>query len=131
MKKKLFNCFFSLVFFFFYLILIFFFKTKRHSMGLIPTKESLEMASQVNASRFCRRRLPLVMVRNKMSQSIQAAVKFVEQGHVRVGPERVTDPAFLVSRKLEDYVTWTDTSAIRRQIEEYNGMVRLLIINLI
>jgi U3 small nucleolar ribonucleoprotein protein IMP3 len=95
-------------------------------MGLIPTKESLEMASKVNASRFCRRRLPLVMVRNKMSQSMQAAVKFVEQGHVRVGPECVTDPAYLVSRKLEDYITWTDTSAIKQQVEDYNGLVRLV-----
>lgn len=94
-------------------------------MGLIPTKESLEMGSQVSASRFCRRRLPLVMLRNRMAQTLQAAVKFVEQGHVRVGPERVTDPAFLVSRRLEDYITWTDTSAIRRQVQEYNGMVRI------
>ena len=92
-------------------------------MGLIPTKESLEMASNVSASRFCRRRLPLVMMRNKMAQTLQAAVKFVEQGHVRCGPERVIDPAFLVSRKLEDYITWTDTSAIRKQINEYNGLV--------
>jgi U3 small nucleolar ribonucleoprotein protein IMP3 len=96
-------------------------------MGLIPTKESLEMARNVSASRFCRRRLPLVMIRNKMAQTITAAVKFVEQGHVRVGPERVTDPAFLVSRKLEDYITWTDTSAIRKQIQEYSGLVNMLI----
>ena len=95
-------------------------------MGLIPSKESLEMASTVNASRFCRRRLPLVLVRNHMAQTLQSAVKFVEQGHVRVGPERVTDPAFLVSRNLEDYVTWTDTSAIKRQVETYNGLVRFL-----
>lgn len=95
-------------------------------MGLIPTKESLEMANNVNASRFCRRRLPLVMVRNKMAQNVQAAVKFVEQGHVRVGPERITDPAFLVSRKLEDYVTWTDTSAIKKQIQDYNGLVNYI-----
>ena len=101
----------------------FFLTFNRHNIGLIPTKESLEMAYKVNASRFCRRRLPCVMIRNKMAQNLQAAVKFVEQGHVRVGPERITDPAFLVSRKLEDYVTWTDTSAIKKQIQEYNGMV--------
>lgn len=95
-------------------------------MGLIPTKESLEMASKVNASRFCRRRVPCVMVRNKMAQTLQAAVKFVEQGHVRVGPERILDPAFLVTRKMEDYVTWTDTSAIKRQIEDYHGNVSFL-----
>ena len=43
------------------------------------------------------------MIRNKMAQTLQAAVKFVEQGHVRVGPELVTDPAYLVTRRLEDY----------------------------
>ena len=92
-------------------------------MGLIPTKESLELVSKINASRFCRRRLPLILVRNHMAQTLQAAVKFVEQGHVRVGPERVADPAYLVSRNLEDYVTWTDTSAIRNKVETYNQLV--------
>ena len=99
-------------------------------MGIVPTRESLENVSKISVSRFCRRRLPLVMVRNKMAQSLQAAVKFVEQGHVRVGPEVVTDPAFLVSRKLEDYVTWTDTSAIKRQVLDYNGLVIFLLVYL-
>ena len=57
-----------------------------------------------------------------MAQTLQAAVKFVERGHVRVGPERITDPALLVTIKLEDYVTWTDTSAIKKQIQYYNGL---------
>jgi U3 small nucleolar ribonucleoprotein protein IMP3 len=95
-------------------------------MGLIPTKESLELASKVSVSRFCRRRIPLIMLRNKMAQTLQSAVKFVEQGHVRCGPERVCDPALLVTRKLEDYVTWTDTSAIKKQIQDYNGLVSFL-----
>lgn len=92
-------------------------------MGLIPTKESLELASKVSASRFCRRRLPLILVRNHMAENLEAAIKFVEQGHVRVGPARITDPAFLVNRNLEDFVTWIDSSAIKRQVERYNGLV--------
>ena len=32
----------------------------------------------------------------------------------------MTDPAFLVTRALEDYVTWVDTSKIRRKISKYN-----------
>jgi U3 small nucleolar ribonucleoprotein protein IMP3 len=32
----------------------------------------------------------------------------------------VTDPAFLVSRTFEDYVTWVDTSKIKRTIMKYN-----------
>ena len=49
-----------------------------------------------------------------------AAVTFVEQGHVRVGPETVTDPAFLVVRAFEDLVTWVDTSKIKRTVMKYN-----------
>jgi U3 small nucleolar ribonucleoprotein protein IMP3 len=70
------------------------------------------------------------------------AVKFIEQGHVRVGPDTITDPAFLVSRyarspflhcpplkehsqrRMEDFVTWVDTSKLKRTIMAYNDEVR-------
>ena len=68
------------------------------------------------------------------------AVKFIEQGHVRVGPDTITDPAFLVtrcgrhkflldsdlscSRHMEDFVTWVDTSKLKRTIMQYNDEVR-------
>ena len=42
------------------------------------------------------------------------------QGHVRVGPQTVLDPAFLVTRPMEDFVTWVDTSKIRRKVMQYN-----------
>ena len=42
------------------------------------------------------------------------------QGHVRIGPETVTEPAFLVTRSMEDFVTWVDTSKIKRKISAYN-----------
>lgn len=58
-----------------------------------------------------------------MAESIKGATKLLEQGHVRVGPELVKDPAFLVSRTLEDFVTWVDSSKIRRHVLEYNGLV--------
>lgn len=32
----------------------------------------------------------------------------------------VTDPAFLVTRPMEDFVTWVDTSRIRRKVQQYN-----------
>lgn len=35
----------------------------------------------------------MVMVRLKMSETLREAVTFIEQGHVRVGPHAVTDPA--------------------------------------
>lgn len=57
-----------------------------------------DVEHKVTVSAFARRRLPVVMARLNMADHIQAAIKFIEQGHVRVGPEVVTDPAFLVTR---------------------------------
>lgn len=59
-----------------------------------------------------------------MSEYIKNATDLIEQGHIRVGTEVVKDPAFLVSRTLEDFVTWVDSSKIRRHVMEYNNMVR-------
>ncbi|XP_023939250.1 U3 small nucleolar ribonucleoprotein protein IMP3 [Bicyclus anynana] len=95
---------------------------KLYQMGLIPTRWDLALASNVSASSFCKRRLPVVMKRNKMSEYLKEATKLIEQGHVRVGPEVVKDPAFLVTRSLEDFVTWVDGSAIRKHVMEYNEM---------
>lgn len=58
-----------------------------------------------------------------MSEFIKNATDLIDQGHVRVGTEVVKDPAFLVSRTLEDFVTWVDSSKIRRHVMEYNNMV--------
>ena len=85
-----------------------------------------DVETKVTVSAFCRRRLAVVMCANlKMSESVSAAVKFVEQGHVRVGPDTVTDPAFLVTRHMEDFVTWVDTSKLKRTVMAYNDEVRL------
>ncbi|CAD7082544.1 unnamed protein product [Hermetia illucens] len=95
---------------------------KLFALGLIPTRWDLENANKVSASSFCRRRLPVVMVRQKLSQNIKQATELIEQGHVRVGPEMIKDPAFIVSRNLEDFVTWVDSSAIKKHVLEYNNI---------
>ena len=55
-----------------------------------------------------------------MAETLREAVTFIEQGHIRVGPEAITDPAFLVSRTMEDFITWVDSSKIKRAITKYN-----------
>jgi U3 small nucleolar ribonucleoprotein protein IMP3 len=91
-----------------------------HDMGVLPTKKSLVQTEQLATAAFCRRRLAVVMVRIKMAETVREAATFIEQGHVRVGPNTVTDPAFHVSRTLEDFVTWVDTSKIKRKVLKYN-----------
>lgn len=114
-------------------------------MGVITTKKSLVQLEKLSTASFCRRRLSVIMVRLKMSETLREACTFIEQGHVRVGPDTgeaaassartpawaracgavvlwnaalppartcphppaaVTDPAFLVTRSMEDFVTW-------------------------
>tara|TARA_B110001452_G_scaffold203381_1_gene173405 strand:+ start:200 stop:745 length:546 start_codon:yes stop_codon:yes gene_type:complete len=92
---------------------------KMYGLGLIQHKKLLH-CDQIAASTLCRRRLPVVLVRLKMAETMREAATLVEQGHIRVGPEPVTDPAYIVTRAMEDYVTWVDTSKIKRTVMKYN-----------
>ena len=92
---------------------------KLYSIGLIQHKK-ITACEKLAASTFCRRRLPVVLVRLKFAETMKEAVTLVEQGHVRVGPQTVVDPAYLVTRQMEDYVTWVDASKIKRTVMKYN-----------
>ncbi|PYH85464.1 U3 small nucleolar ribonucleo protein subunit [Aspergillus uvarum CBS 121591] len=76
---------------------------------------------EVTVSAFCRRRLGVFMARSGMVENVVAANTFIEQGHVRVGTEVVTDPAYLITRNMEDFVTWVDSSKIKRTIMTYKN----------
>ena len=89
-------------------------------MGVISTKKSLVQLEKLSTASFFRRRLSVIMVRLKMSENVREAVTFIEQGHVRVGPDTITDPSYLVTRSMEDFVTWVDTSKIKRKVLQYN-----------
>jgi U3 small nucleolar ribonucleoprotein protein IMP3 len=78
-----------------------------------------EVEKKVTVSSMARRRLSVVMTRLRMADTVQAAIKFIEQGHVRVGTEVITDPALMVTRNMEDFVTWVDSSKIKRNILKY------------
>lgn len=95
---------------------------KLHGLGIIQNKRLLA-CDAIAASTLCRRRLPVVLVRLKFAETMREAVTLVEQGHIRVGPQSITDPAYLVSRSMEDYVTWVDTSRIKRTIMKYNDQI--------
>lgn len=93
---------------------------KLYNMGAISTKKSLAQCHKLSVSSFCRRRLSYILVKLKFAEHLKEAVTYIEQGHVRVGPDTVTDPAFLVTRNMEDFVTWVDSSKIKRKVMEYN-----------
>lgn len=93
---------------------------KLYDMGVLNLDAKLsDVENKLTVSAFCRRRLAVVMCRSKMAETVSAvsgrpfydvqdtevgftihlqAAKLIEQGHVRVGPDSITDPAFLVTR---------------------------------
>ncbi|PNY01599.1 U3 small nucleolar ribonucleoprotein IMP3 [Trifolium pratense] len=89
-------------------------------MGVIPTRQSITQCERLTVSSFCRRRLSTVLVKMKFAEHLKEAVTYIEQGHVRVGPDTITDPAFLVTRNMEDFITWVDSSKIKRKVLQYN-----------
>ncbi|KAK9413107.1 putative U3 small nucleolar ribonucleoprotein IMP3 [Seiridium unicorne] len=93
---------------------------KLYDMGVLSSTSKLSAVEKdVTVSAFARRRLPVVMTRLKMAETVQAATKMIEQGHVRVGTDSITDPAYLVTRSMEDFVTWAVGSKIKRNIMKY------------
>ncbi|KAK6128830.1 hypothetical protein DH2020_037466 [Rehmannia glutinosa] len=85
---------------------------KLYNMGVIPSRKSLALCERLSAC-HCSDAA-------EVCEHLKEAVTYIEQGHIRVGPDTVTDPAFLVTRNMEDFITWVDTSKIRRKVLEYN-----------
>lgn len=96
---------------------------KLYDSGVINSKASISALMSLSVSAFCRRRLAVVMMRLNMAETLKEAITFIEQGHVRVGPETIRDPAFHVTRMTEDFITWADASKIRRKIAQFSGQV--------
>lgn len=94
---------------------------KLYDIGLINSKTSLELCEKIAVSAFCRRRLPVILTTQKYTQNLKEATSFIEQGHITIGTESVRDPNLLITRKMQDNITWTDGSKIKRKIAEYQG----------
>lgn len=97
---------------------------KLHQLGILKQNRQQgaglsAVENDVTVSAFCRRRLGVLMVRIGMVDNVTTACKFIEQSHIRVGTEVVSDPAFLVSRSMEDHIQWVDTSKIKRTVLKY------------
>ncbi|KAJ5368893.1 U3 small nucleolar ribonucleoprotein IMP3 [Penicillium cataractarum] len=99
---------------------------KLHSMGIIEKSReqggALSQVEHLTVSAICRRRLPIVMVREqKMIQYVDKAIEAVAQGHVRVGTQVVQDPATLVTRNMVDFVQWVPNSNFKLAGQNYHG----------
>ncbi|ADM11585.1 U3 small nucleolar ribonucleoprotein protein IMP3 [Encephalitozoon intestinalis ATCC 50506] len=94
---------------------------KLYSIGIIKNRKLVD-CTKVTVSSFCERRLPMVMKRIRMVPNFKDATRFVEHGHVRLGSKVVYDPSTIISKAMEDFVSWVDESKIKKKIDEFNGV---------
>lgn len=65
-------------------------------MGILQSKT--QELTRVTVDQICRRRLSFLMYKLNFAESVKLACIYISHGHVRIGPEVVTDPAYLVTR---------------------------------
>ena len=94
-----------------------------YSLGVINQRNSLELCSRVSVSGFCRRRLPVILAAAKWCENIKEGTQLVEQGHFQVGNDSIVDPNILMTRVMEDHISWNDASRIKRKIQKFKGLL--------
>ncbi|KAJ5668937.1 hypothetical protein N7462_010007 [Penicillium macrosclerotiorum] len=98
---------------------------KLYRMGILKKSReqgaALSEVEHLGVANFARRRLPNVMVAKSFIGTVTDAIRAIQTGDVRVGTEIITDPAFLVTRNMEDYINWVDTSKYRLASKQYRG----------
>lgn len=94
---------------------------KLYDLGLIEERLGLSEIDKLGVEAFCKRRLSAILVKLKMAGNHKLASDVIEHGHVRVGVTQVRDPAFLVPRALESFVTWVDSSKIKKHVQNFNA----------
>lgn len=94
---------------------------KLYHMGLIQEQLGLAEVDKIGVEAFCRRRLPTIVRDLKMAPNCKIAAETIHHGHIRVGTTQVRDPAFLVPRSSEDFVTWMPGSKIRQHVDTFNA----------
>eukprot|EP00834_Sanchytrium_tribonematis_P001874 NODE_49_length_31687_cov_0.791123.p16 type:complete len:179 gc:universal NODE_49_length_31687_cov_0.791123:24504-23968(-) len=93
---------------------------KLYALGVIHDLDGLSQVEKLSVSSLAKRRLSCVMVHLKMAERISHAHELIMQGHVRVGPSTITDPAFLVVREMEEYITWRN-GKMKTHVDNFNN----------
>ena len=55
----------------------------------------------------------------KFVENLRESETYIEQGHIMIGNEIVKDGDYLVSRRMEDHITWNDKSKIKKKIMKF------------
>ena len=59
----------------------------------------------------------------KFVETLRESETFIQHGHVMIGNDTIKDVDYLVTRKMEDHITWNDQSKIKKRIQEFKDKV--------
>ena len=98
------------------------FVDRLHKIGIIETPQ-LSECEKIKVTSICKRRLPVILVNLKFCERIREADQFVKQGHIKIGPDVITNPSTLVNKEMEDFIGWSHGSKIKQHVQKYNNQI--------
>lgn len=94
---------------------------KLYRLGVIKSTQSLDLCVKLPVSAFCRRRVTEVLKRLRFAEHSEHAENIVLQGHIRCGKDIIRETDVLITREMEDNLTWAEGSKYKRAIKEFRG----------
>ena len=65
----------------------------------------------------------VVLKTRKYVETLKESESLIRGGHIIVGNKMVKDPEMLISRNLEDYISWKEDSKIRQKIDRFKNNI--------
>mgnify|MGYP001190686890 CR=1 FL=1 len=85
---------------------------KLTSLGLLKPGSQLSNVLSISINDLLERRLQTIVFRKKLSKSMKQARQFITHYHIIVSGKKITSPSYLVSKKEEDMITFSQSSKL-------------------
>jgi small subunit ribosomal protein S4 len=85
---------------------------KLKTLGLLQTEADINAVLSLKLKDVLGRRLQTVVYKKNLAKSIRQARQFVVHGHINIGNKSVSIPSYLVRKKEEGQITFSQTSPL-------------------
>lgn len=85
---------------------------KLSNLGLLKPEAQLSDVLGITIENLLDRRLQTIIFKKKLTKSINQSRQFIAHQHVTVAGKKITSPSYLVSKKEEDMITFSQSSKL-------------------
>lgn len=86
---------------------------KLHKMGLLGKNADLDDVLSLSLENLLERRLQTVILKKNMANTTKQARQLITHGHITIEGRRIVYPSFIVTRDLEDQISFYKESPIK------------------